>query len=589
MDLEQQYTPPDVGAGTNATVFTYNLDKQLTRIARPDGQTADFAYDNAGRLAGIAIPRGLYTYGYDPGTGNLSSITAPDGGSTRYTYDGALLLSESWAGSLTGAVTRSYNNDFRVTSLSVNGNGNGNGINFGYDNDLLAIQVGDLQLTRDPQNGLLTATALGDVTTGRTYNAFGELAAETAAAGAGTLYDLAYARDSLGRITQKTETVQGQTDALDYTYDLAGRLIEVIKNGASIATYSYDTNGNRVAASTASGITTGTYDDQDRLLSYGTNTYTYTANGELLTKTEGGQTTTYTYDVLGNLTQVNLPDGTTIEYLIDGRNRRIGKKKVNGVLAQGFLYQGQLNPIAELDAAGTVIARFVYGAKANVPDYMVKSGITYRIISDHLGSPRLVINSTDGTVAQRMDYDEFGNVLVDTNPGFQPFGFAGGLYDRDTGLVRFGARDYDAETGRWTAKDAIGFAGGDTNLYGYALNDPVNFIDPWGLWQFAQEYGTTGEGLTQNITIIEAPVDRVFNSIAGRDSIVTFTTNGTHRPDSLHPFGDAIDFRTRDLTDDQRRRVRDLLAESLGDDYDVLDEGDHIHIEFDPPATCPLR
>jgi RHS repeat-associated protein len=59
-----------------------------------------------------------------------------------------------------------------------------------------------------------------------------------------------------------------------------------------------------------------------------------------------------------------------------------------------------------------------------------------------------------------MDFDEFGNVLTDTNPGFQPFGFAGGIYDGDTGLVRFGARDYDPQTGRWTAKDPVGFLGG---------------------------------------------------------------------------------------------------------------------------------
>jgi RHS repeat-associated protein len=71
-------------------------------------------------------------------------------------------------------------------------------------------------------------------------------------------------------------------------------------------------------------------------------------------------------------------------------------------------------------------------------------------------------------------------VLTDTNPGFQPFGFAGGLYDVDTGLVRFGARDYDPHTGRWTAKDPIRFGGGDTNLYGYVVGDPVNLTDPSG-------------------------------------------------------------------------------------------------------------
>jgi len=83
-------------------------------------------------------------------------------------------------------------------------------------------------------------------------------------------------------------------------------------------------------------------------------------------------------------------------------------------------------------------------------------------------------------MVQRLDYDEFGNVLDDTNPGFQPFGFAGGLYDRDTKLVRFGARDYDAETGRWTEKDTILFGGGDANLYGYVVNDPANLSDAYG-------------------------------------------------------------------------------------------------------------
>nr|WP_232463846.1 RHS repeat-associated core domain-containing protein [Methylovulum psychrotolerans] len=197
-------------------------------------------------------------------------------------------------------------------------------------------------------------------------------------------------------------------------------------------------------------------------------------------KTKNGQTTQYTYDVLGNLKHVTLPDTTAIDYLTDGQNRRIGKT-VNGVLVQGFLYQNQLNPIAELDGNNRTVSRFVYASKANVPDYLTKNGATYRIISDHLGSPRLVINTANGSVAQRIDYDVWGNITQDTNPGFQPFGYAGGLYDQHTKLVRFGARDYDAETGRWTAKDPIGFGGGDSNLYGYVLGDPVNWGDPLGL------------------------------------------------------------------------------------------------------------
>ena len=133
------------------------------------------------------------------------------------------------------------------------------------------------------------------------------------------------------------------------------------------------------------------------------------------------------------------------------------------------------------DGQGNVTERFVYGDKANVPAYLIKGGTTYRIISDYQGSVRLVVNASTGEVAQQLDYDAFGQVTKDTAPGFQPFGYAGGLYDPDTQLTRFGARDYDAETGRWTAKDPILFAGGQANLYGYVMNDPINMLDASGL------------------------------------------------------------------------------------------------------------
>ena len=92
----------------------------------------------------------------------------------------------------------------------------------------------------------------------------------------------------------------------------------------------------------------------------------------------------------------------------------------------------------------------------------------------------MTVNIATGDVVQRIDYDEFGTIINDSNPGFQPFGFAGGIYDQHTKLTRFGARDYDAETGRWTAKDPIRFDGG-VNLYGYTYSEPVNLIDVNGL------------------------------------------------------------------------------------------------------------
>jgi len=353
-----------------------------------------------------------------------------------------------------------------------------NSVLLGYDNDNLLTSAGSLTIGRDVNHGLISGTKLSNINTSQSYNAYAEMLNYNARYNTTSLFNVDYTHDKLGRITQQIETIEGVTRTLDYAYDLTGRLIQVKTNGVETESYQYDDNGNRTHIN---DVLTATYDAQDRLLTHGNFTYTYTANGELLTKTNttNNEVTGYVYDVLGNLIEVNLPDSTKIEYVIDGLNRRVGKK-VNGIKTKGWLYQDQLNPVAELDGNNNITARFVYADKLNVPSYMEKNGQTYRIVSDHLGSPRLIVNIATGTVEQRIDFDTWGNVAQDSNSEFQPFGFAGGLYEANTGLTRFGARDYDASIGRWSSKDPIKFSGGDSNLFGYVFSDPVNFIDQNG-------------------------------------------------------------------------------------------------------------
>jgi RHS repeat-associated protein len=169
-----------------------------------------------------------------------------------------------------------------------------------------------------------------------------------------------------------------------------------------------------------------------------------------------------------------------ITYLNDPLSRRV-EKRVDGARVKAWLWADNLRPAAELDAANAVTARFIYADAANVPSHLIKGTDTFQLITDTRGSVRLVVNAQTGEIAQRLDYDECGRVTRDTAPGFHPFGFAGGLYDPDTGLVRFGARDYDARTARWTDKDPIRFAGGEENLYGYAAGDPINATDVAGM------------------------------------------------------------------------------------------------------------
>jgi RHS repeat-associated protein len=472
-DLESDYTPPDVGQ-PRTTHTDYNLDKQTSNVSRPDGDRITPTYDPVnGRLTGLGTNRGTNSYGYNSTTGQLSSITTFDGVGLAYGYDGSLLKDITWSGPVSGNVHKTYDSSFRLSSESVTG---GQAISFGYDNDDLLTSAGAMTITRDPATGFVTGTTLGAISESRTYDPFGAEQTYTVTANSTTLYSVNYGtRDGLGRIVNKTETVQGVTHTYGYTYDANGRLTDVTKDSVATSHYAYDANGNRIVGPGL--VASPVYDNQDRLQSYANCTYTYKADGALQTKTCAGATTSYDYDAFGNLRGVTLPTGTAITYIIDGQNRRVGKK-VNGAVVEEWLYQPARQAVAWLNADGSLRAQFVYGSH-HQPEFMIKAGTIYRLVADQTGSIRLVVDSS-GNVVERMDFDEFGNVLQDTAPGTQRFGFAGGLLDPDTGLTRFGWRDYAPDVGRWTAKDPLLFESGDENLFAYVHSDPINFIDPSG-------------------------------------------------------------------------------------------------------------
>jgi RHS repeat-associated protein len=271
----------------------------------------------------------------------------------------------------------------------------------------------------------------------------------------------------------------------------------VTRDGTT-STYGYDPNGNLTAIN---GASFGTFDAQDRMIGFTALagdpwTLAYTNNGDLTAKESAAQAYAFAYDLSSNLRSAQATGTTSasIDYVIDGMNRRIGKSVTGSSLPiqEGLLYDEQRRVVAELDGSNNVLSTFVYGLKPNVPDYMVHGGTTYRIVSDWRGDVRLVLDTTKtgaAAVVQQIDYFEWGNVtnLVDpactvggTELCFQPFGFAGGIWEPSTGLVRFGARDYDPLARRWVSKDPIRFDGGQENIYVYAGDDPINETDPTG-------------------------------------------------------------------------------------------------------------
>jgi YD repeat-containing protein len=279
-------------------------------------------------------------------------------------------------------------------------------------------------------------------------------------------------------------------------------LESVAVDGTVVSSYGYDENGNRTSADLAwsqlgydasfdYSLTEADteYDSADKLLTYGTRSYSWNPFGQLESMTDSdpngdgdtsdAESTFYQYDLYGNLLRVDLPDGRAIEYDVDGAGRRVGRRELdeNGdeISCRGWIYRDLLRPIAEVDDTGTVVARYVsgdgYGQDqgglksvgtrlgaiqetevsfrgrhlpvfvANVDPSTGDVVRTLQLITDEVGSVHLVIDVGDGGVAQRLEYSPDGDLLFDSAPGLQPFGFAGGLWDGDTGLYRIGARD----------------------------------------------------------------------------------------------------------------------------------------------------
>jgi RHS repeat-associated protein len=490
--------PPSSPTGaTSSWTYLYDLDGALATTLLPDATMDVPSYDAAGRIAAIETDRGSTSFDYDT-AGRIAFIGGSDIG-VLLGYDGPFRTSEVWTGTVAGAVGHGLDDQFRIVSQAVNGRPLAT---FHYDADGFLDRAGALTIGRQAATGRIDSTSIGIVETNYSYTAYGEPSTATVTANGSPVFGYSLHRDSTGRVIGKTEVIEGVTTEYGYGYDYAGRLETVSANGGVVASYAYDANGNRTLKTTAAGSESGTYDDQDRILSYGDETLVSGARGELQSRSGPSGTTLYDYDSFGNLRGARKSNGAFIEYLVDGLNRRVGKK-VNGTLTEAFLYEGQLRPAAWLDGSGAVKATFIYGLHLNVPEYMVAAdGTTYRFLADHLGSPRLIVNTSTGAVVQRIDYDEWGQVLNDTNPGFQPFGFAGGLNDLDTALVRFGARDYDPSTGRWTTRDRSRFRGG-LNFYQYVGSDPVNFIDPRGKMQLPADPSGLGPDWTLDPTHLD--------------------------------------------------------------------------------------
>jgi RHS repeat-associated protein len=466
INLDNAYVP----LGNPAYATSYNLDREWVRTTLPSGRTIDGAYDNGGRLHDVTYPEGAVALSYFDNTdrvGTLSRTSATENQAIAYSYDGFLTIRVAFSGVATGEYRYSYNNDFNVTGVALDNVWTA----LGRDADGLLTQYGPFTITRNGPAGASSGLADGTLDVSYTYDSFGRLAVRTHTVAGVSVYSIQLGYDNVGRIVQKIETISGTAHTFDYSYDVDGQLVTVHKDGALVEQYGYDNNANRTSTLT----TTATYDDQDRLIQQGGVAYTFDDDGYLTTRGSD----TFTYSARGELLSATV-GGQTITYQYDGMARRIGKTDAAGTMQ--YLYGNPGNPFQVMgsrDTAG-VLTTYFYDTAGNLYVFE-RGGQRYYVATDQLGTPKAITNEI-GAVVKAVEYDAWGMKISDTNPAFDlTIGFAGGIADGTTGLVRFGFRDYESGTGRWTARDPVLFRGGQANLFGYASNEPVNNVDPSGL------------------------------------------------------------------------------------------------------------
>jgi len=457
-------------ANNNATTYLYDAFNRLTKITYPDTTTVTLEYDNRGNRTKMIDSVGTSTYVYD-NFDRLTQTTNVYGKVLQYTYDNADNL-KTIKYPDNGTVTYAYDSNNRLKTVTD------------WNNKVTTYTYND--------NGTVATRLLPNtVKTTYLYDTANRVKTITHTKSTTTLAKYDYTRDSVGNIKIATESGSfvGTAQTVKYDYDVLGRITKATYPSNKTFEYTYDKMGNRLTQKVDGGTTTTyTYDNDYKLTQKNSFTsYTYDNNGNQTKKPSENfnPDPTFNFDFENRLIGHTTSVGNIWDYTYDGLGNRVQKHfdtSIERYVTDTSSDLPRTLAIASGYGSGGVINWYTYGLSLLSEGDTVAFARKY-YLEDGLGNIRFLTSDT-GSKKTSTNYDPFGNVRSSSG-SLPPFQFQEQWKDEESKLYFLRARYYDPELGRFISRDPV--KGPLTlpqsqNPYAYALNNPVIYSDPSGLW-----------------------------------------------------------------------------------------------------------
>ena len=433
----------------NTVTYTYNANGLPASKTYSNGSQVLYAYDSHHNLVSVTTSAGTTNYLYDAAD-RLTSLANPDGTNLQFTYNAG------------GQRTSMIDSTGFITNYSYDAVGRLSGLANSEGATIAAY-------TYDANGRLLTKTLGNGTSTSLMYDAGGDvLSVINYSPAHAILSEYDYTYDSEGTpITQRTPS-----GSFSYTYDLNGQLTSVTTPSAVIQ-YLYDASGNRTGVTTNSSVSAYQPNNLNEYQSAAAVSYQYDADGNLIS----GNGFTYTYDDDNRmLTIVSATDNWNFQY--DGLGNRVASTHNGNTTHYLIDPSGLGNVEAEFNGTGALTAHYTYGL--DLTSSVQPTGAASYYHFDGADNTVQVTNAS-GAVVNNYAYLPFGEQTVLAAGVSNPFTYDGqvGVLDEGLGLYFMRNRWYSPALGRFVQQDPSGLAS-DINLYRYAGNDPLVFVDPNG-------------------------------------------------------------------------------------------------------------